>query len=72
MTADYLDLVWEADGIGAEIKRTRGQVYRLLAIGAIKSAKRVGGRWCADRNALRREFGALGVGRDADDAEQPR
>ena len=71
MAAENLDLVWEAGGIAAEIKRSRGQVYRLLATGAIKSAKRVGGRWCADRNALLREFGALGVGRDAaEDAGQ--
>ncbi len=68
MPAENLDLVWNADGIGDEIKRSRAQVYRLLAIGAIKSAKRVGGRWCADRNALLREFGALRVGRDEEAA----
>jgi hypothetical protein len=53
-----LDLVWKAEGIAREINQTPRQVYHLLSTGAIKSARQVGGRWCADRNALRREFGA--------------
>jgi len=53
-----LDLVWEATGIAKAINRTPRQVYHLLARGSIASARRVGGKWCADRNALRREFGA--------------
>jgi hypothetical protein len=52
----------------AEINRNRQQTYRLLALGAIKSAKKYGRRWAADRNALRREFGALSVGRDVEEA----
>ena len=51
-----LDLVWEAAGIAKEINRTPRQVYHLLARGAIQAARRVGGRWCADRNELRRQF----------------
>jgi hypothetical protein len=48
-----------ATGIAREINQTPRQVYHLLATGAIKSARQVGGRWCADRNALRREFGGV-------------
>jgi len=51
-----LDVVWEAAGIAKEINRTARQVYHLLARGAIPAARRVGGRWCADRNELRRQF----------------
>jgi len=54
-----LDLVWKAEGIAKEINQTPRQVYHLLATGAIKSARQVGGRWCADREALRREFGGV-------------
>jgi hypothetical protein len=53
-----LNLVWGARAIANEINQTTRQTFHLLAIGAIKSARRVGGRYCADRNALRREFGA--------------
>jgi hypothetical protein len=54
-----LDLVWEAAGIAKEINRTPRQVYHLLSTGAISAARRIGGRWCADRNALRRQFEAI-------------
>ena len=52
------DLVWGADAIGAVIGRTNRQIYHLLASGALKSAKRIGGRWVASRAALLRELGA--------------
>jgi hypothetical protein len=52
------DLVWGADAIGAVIGRTDRQIYHLLASGALKSAKRIGGRWVASRAALLRELGA--------------
>jgi hypothetical protein len=55
-TDERLDLVWEAKGIADELNQTPRQIYHLLARGAIKSARLIGGRWCADRNALRREF----------------
>jgi hypothetical protein len=51
------DLVWGADAIGAVIGRTKRQVFHLLGSGAIKSAKRIGGRWVASRAALLRELG---------------
>ena len=35
---DASDLVWGADGIGAEINRTPGQVYHLHRIGALEGA----------------------------------
>jgi hypothetical protein len=53
---DGLDLVWEAEGIAREINRTPRQTYHLLKCGAIKAAKRVGGRWCADKKGLREQF----------------
>lgn len=56
-----LDLVWKAEGIAKEINRTPRQVYYLLKIGAIKCARQVGGIWCANRPALRREFGGEGT-----------
>jgi hypothetical protein len=51
-----LDLVWGAAEIARVINRTERQTYHLLTIGAIKSAKKVGGRHVADRHALRTEF----------------
>jgi hypothetical protein len=54
-----LELVWGAENIGKEINRTARQTHHLLASGAIKSARRAGGLWCADRGALRREFGGV-------------
>jgi hypothetical protein len=53
-----MNLVWGAEGIAREINQTARQTHHLLAIGAIKSARKVGGRYCAERTALRREFGA--------------
>jgi hypothetical protein len=52
-----LDLVWGAENIAKEINRTPRQTYHLLQTNAISAARRKGGLWCADRNALRREFG---------------
>jgi hypothetical protein len=49
--------VWGAAAIGREINRTERQTHHLLARGLIKSARRIGGRWCASPAALRREFG---------------
>jgi hypothetical protein len=53
-----MNLVWGAEGIADEINQTVRQTHHLLLIGAIKSARKVGGRYCAERSALRREFGA--------------
>ena len=50
--------VWGADGIGQVINRNGRQTNHLLATGQIKSAKKKGGRWVANRAALLREMGA--------------
>jgi hypothetical protein len=55
---DDLDLVWGADGIAEVIGRTERQTFHMLSIGVIPVARKVGGRWCADRHALRAFFKA--------------
>jgi hypothetical protein len=50
--------VWGADQIGKIINRNPRQTHHLLTTGAIRSAQKKGGRWCAIPSALRREFGA--------------
>jgi hypothetical protein len=57
-SVDKPKLAWGAKQIGDEIERTPRQVHHLLSRGLIKSARLVGGRWVANRTALRREFGA--------------
>ncbi len=55
-TADGpLDLVWEVEGIGREIRQTPRQTANMLARGLLP-AKKVGQRWCASRTALREFF----------------
>jgi hypothetical protein len=49
--------IWGAVEIGKIINRNPRQTHHLLTRGYIKSARRVGGRWCASPAALRREFG---------------
>jgi hypothetical protein len=49
--------VWGAVEIGKIINRNPRQTHHLLTRGHIKSARRVGGRWMANRAALLREFG---------------
>src|SRR5260221_10774200 len=51
-----IDLVWEAAAIGRVINRTPRQTHHLLNSGAIEAARKVNGRWCADRNGLRAQF----------------
>ncbi len=51
-----LDLAWGAEEIGDELNLEPRKVYHLLKTGAIKAARRIGGRWCADRTLLRRQF----------------
>jgi hypothetical protein len=57
--ATEVEILWGAGPIGAEINRNPRQTSYLLDRGLIKSARKVGGLWCANRTALRREFGAL-------------
>ena len=52
------DIVWGATEIGTVINRGARQTFHLLTNGEIKSARKIGGRWCASRAALLREFGA--------------
>ena len=49
-------LVWGVEEIGRVIGRTARQTFHLLAKGQIKSARKVGGKWVANREALIREL----------------
>jgi hypothetical protein len=57
-TTSSSDIIWGAEEIGRVINRNPRQVWHLLDRGEIKCARKVGGRWCASRAALLREFGA--------------
>ena len=46
-----IDLIWGISAIARAIGRTNRQTYHLLANGEFP-AKRVGGRWVADRDVL--------------------
>lgn len=48
---ESLDLVWGAEAIGRVISRTPRQVFAMLETGQLP-AKKVGGRWVADRKQL--------------------
>jgi hypothetical protein len=52
------DFIWGTKAIGREINRTQRQTSHLLARGRIKSARKVGGTYVANRKALHKEFGA--------------
>jgi hypothetical protein len=56
--ATALDFIWGCAAIAAAIGRPQRPTYHLLESGAIKSAKRIGGRWVVSRAALLRELGA--------------
>lgn len=49
------DLIWGAAIIGPEIGLSARQAFHLMERGLIPS-KKVGGKWCASREALRRHF----------------
>ena len=51
------EFLWGADEIGAAIGRNGRQAFHLLSNGDIKCARKVRGRWVANRAALLREFG---------------
>jgi hypothetical protein len=51
------EFLWGADQIGAAIGRNGRQAFHLLTNNEIKSARKVRGRWVANRSALIREFG---------------
>ena len=52
------EFLWGADQIGAAIGRNCRQAFHLLSNGEIKCARKVRGRWMANRAALLHEFGA--------------
>ena len=49
-------LAWGVDEIGKVIGRTARQTHHLLTKGQIKAARKVGGKWVANREALIREL----------------
>jgi hypothetical protein len=51
------DFLWGADKIGRVIGLNQRQAHHLLTNGEIKSARKIRGRWVANRPALIREFG---------------
>ena len=53
---ESLDLIWGAEGIGKEIGRNTRQAFFLLEKGLINGARKVGGRWVADRGKIREMF----------------
>ncbi|OQP84205.1 hypothetical protein BTR14_20605 [Rhizobium rhizosphaerae] len=53
--ANQIDLLWEVDEISRVIGRTRRQTFHMLKNGQLP-AKKVGGRWVAERSALVRFF----------------
>jgi hypothetical protein len=59
---------WGIDEIAEVIGRNHRQTFHLLAKGEIRSAKKVGGRWCASRDALLRELGVIDVRQHEDAA----
>ena len=48
--------LWGAEAISAVINRNSKQTYYLLNKGLIRSAKRIGTQWVADRDDLQREL----------------
>ena len=52
------DFAWGAAAIGQIIGLSGRQAHHLLQNGLIKSARKVGGKWCAESTALLKEFGA--------------
>ncbi|WP_037462035.1 hypothetical protein [Sinorhizobium fredii] len=53
--AQSIDLIWEVDEIAKLIGRTSRQTFHMLQTGQLP-AKKVGGRWVAERGQLIRFF----------------
>lgn len=53
--SDGLDLIWGVASIAKAINRTTRQASHMCAKGAIP-ARKIEGRWCVDRDTLRRFF----------------
>lgn len=54
-TESALDLIWEVSAIAKVIGRTRRQTFGMLEKGLLP-ARKVGGRWVAERGKLLRFF----------------
>jgi hypothetical protein len=52
------ELIWEVEGIGAELGLPTRVAYNLLRTGALPGQK-VGGKWVSTRSALRNHFKAV-------------
>jgi hypothetical protein len=52
------EMLWCVSKIAPVIGRTERQTNHMLAAGRIKSARKIGGVWFANRTALLREFDA--------------
>jgi hypothetical protein len=57
-STDTLDILWGAAAIARFINRTPRQVHHMLKkqTKEIIAARKVGGRWCADKEGLRQQF----------------
>ena len=49
-------IAWGVDEIARVANRTPRQMFHLLATGQIRSARKIGGRWCANREKLLAEL----------------
>jgi hypothetical protein len=56
-TNESNEFLWGADQIGPVIGLSARQAYHRLDAGQVKSARKVGGIWFANRTALLKEFG---------------
>ena len=52
------DFLWGVEQIAPVVGLSPRQGYHMLAAGQIKSARKIGGKWFANRAALLKEFGA--------------
>jgi len=56
-TENESPVCWGADQIAKAIGLSERQAFHRLQKGQIVSARKIGGKWVAGRDALRREFG---------------
>jgi hypothetical protein len=52
------DLLWEVDAIAAELGLTARTAYHMLKTGQLP-AKKIAGKWCSSRSALRNHFSSV-------------
>ena len=55
-TSDALDILWGTAAIAKFIRRTTRQTHHMLNKKEIIAARKVGGRWCAAKEGLRKQF----------------